>query len=109
MIHLQVDIVKLAEIIGACSVILGLILGVYKIYDKITDRLDALDRRVYELEKMANIHGWPCVNQAKGCCFNEFNAPYVFGDQAHPTDEGYALYGNSLANRIAAFYANRDI
>ena len=54
MIHLQVDIVKLAEIIGACSVILGLILGVYKIYDKITDRLDALDRRVYELEKDNN-------------------------------------------------------
>ena len=51
---MQVDIVKLAEIIGACSVILGLILGVYKIYDKITDRLDALDRRVYELEKDNN-------------------------------------------------------
>ena len=65
--------------------------------------------RYDELEKMANIHGWPCVNQAKGCCFNEFNAPYVFGDQAHPTDEGYAMYGNSLANRIAAFYANRDV
>ena len=47
---MQIDIVKLAEIIGACSVILGLIIGVYKIYDKITDRLDALDRRVYALE-----------------------------------------------------------
>ena len=48
--------------------------------------------RYNELEKMANLHGWCCVNQAKGCCFNEFNASQMFGDQAHPTDEGYALF-----------------
>ena len=62
-----------------------------------------------ELEKMANLHGWGCVNQAKGCAFNEFNAPYLFGDFGHPTDEGYAKYGNNLAPRIAAFYGNRSL
>ena len=62
-----------------------------------------------ELEKMANLHGWGCVNQSKGCAFNEFNAPYLFGDHAHPTDDGYALYGNNLAPRIAQFYANRKL
>ena len=48
---MQIDIVKLAEIIGACSVILGLIIGVYKIYDKMTDKLDELEKRVANLEK----------------------------------------------------------
>ena len=48
---MQIDIVKLAEIIGACSVILGLIIGVYKLYDKLTDKLDALEQRVAALEK----------------------------------------------------------
>ena len=62
-----------------------------------------------ELEKMANLHGWGCVNQAKGCAFNEFNAQYLFGDHAHPTDDGYAKYGNNLAPRIAAFYGNRSL
>lgn len=42
---------KLAELIGACSVIISLIIGIYKIYDKITDRLDALNERVTNLEK----------------------------------------------------------
>ena len=64
-------------------------------------------REMYdELEKMANLHGWQCINQAKGCVFNEFNASSVFGDQIHPTDDGYMLYGNHLAAQIAARYAN---
>lgn len=48
---MQIDVIKLAEIIGACSVILGLIIGVYKIYDKLIDKLDALERRVASLEQ----------------------------------------------------------
>ena len=48
---MQIDILKLAEIIGACSVILGVIIGGYKLYDKAMDRLDALDKRISDLEK----------------------------------------------------------
>ena len=48
---MQVDIIKLAEIIGACSVILGVIIGGYKVYDKIIDKLSELQRRVTALER----------------------------------------------------------
>lgn len=48
---MQIDIVKVAEIIGACSVILGMIIGGYKIYDKLLDRLDKLEGRVASLEQ----------------------------------------------------------
>ena len=48
---MQIDVIKLAGIIGACSVILGLIIGVYKVYDKLIDKLDALEKRVALLEK----------------------------------------------------------
>ena len=51
---MQIDIIKLAEIIGACSVILGAILGGYKLYDKLIDRLAELERRVLALEKENN-------------------------------------------------------
>ena len=47
---MQIDIIKLAEILGACSVILGVIIGVYKLYDKSIDRMDALENRVKCLE-----------------------------------------------------------
>ena len=47
---MQIDIIKLAEILGACSVILGAIIGVYKLYDKSIDRMDALEKRVKCLE-----------------------------------------------------------
>lgn len=48
---MQIDIVKAAEIIGACSVILGMIIGGYKIYDKTLDRITEVEKRVESLEK----------------------------------------------------------
>ena len=48
---MQIDILKLAEIIGAFSVILGVVIGGYKLYDKLIDRIAELERRVNELEK----------------------------------------------------------
>ncbi len=51
MILMQIDIVKAAEIIGACSVILGVIIGGYKLYDKFFDKLSRLERRVAALEQ----------------------------------------------------------
>lgn len=47
---MQIDIVKAAEIIGAASVILGAIIGGYKLYDKLIDRMNGLERRVVALE-----------------------------------------------------------
>lgn len=51
---MKIDIVKVAEIIGACSVILGVIIGGYKLYDKLIDRLAELEKRVAALEKENN-------------------------------------------------------
>ncbi len=48
---MQIDIVKLAEIVGACSIILGVIIGGYKLYDKLIDKLGELEKRVLALEK----------------------------------------------------------
>jgi len=48
---MSIDIIKLAEIIGACSVVLGVIIGGYKIYDKLIDKLTELERRVANLER----------------------------------------------------------
>ena len=45
------DIIKLSKIIGALTVILGLIIGVYKIYDKITDKQDAHDREIKAMKE----------------------------------------------------------
>jgi cell division protein ZapA (FtsZ GTPase activity inhibitor) len=47
----QIDIIKLAEIIGAFSVVLGVIIGSYKLYDKLLDRLDRVEQRVASLEQ----------------------------------------------------------
>lgn len=47
---MQIDIIKLAEIIGACSVILGAIIGAFKVYDKLLDKLEDLERRIAALE-----------------------------------------------------------
>jgi len=60
-----------------------------------------------ELEKMANLHGWPCINQAKGTFVNEFNTNLI-GDNIHPTNDGYLKYGNFLAGRFKAIWANID-
>ena len=47
----QVDIIELSKIIGAFSVILGAIIGAYKLYDKLIDRVAKLEERVAALEK----------------------------------------------------------
>lgn len=41
----QIDIIKLAEIIGASSVIIGAIIGGYKLYDRLIDRMDKLEEK----------------------------------------------------------------
>lgn len=51
---MRIDIVKAAEILGASSVLLGFIIGAYKLYDKLVDRLVELERRVLALEKENN-------------------------------------------------------
>ena len=48
---MQIDIIKIAEIIGAFSVVLGVIIGGYKLYDKLLDRLDRVEQRVASLEQ----------------------------------------------------------
>ena len=48
---MQIDIIKIAEIIGAFSVVLGVIIGGYKLYDKLLDRLDRVEQRVAILEQ----------------------------------------------------------
>ena len=48
---MQIDILQIAEIIGALSLILGGIIGAYKLYDKIVDKLKALEERVEALEQ----------------------------------------------------------
>lgn len=58
------------------------------------------------LEAMCNLHGWSCINQAKGSAFNEFNASNVFGDNVHPTNAGYKIYSNFLTAKIASVFAN---
>ena len=47
---MQIDIVKLASIISAAAVILGVIIGGYKLYDKILDNLKDIEKRVDKLE-----------------------------------------------------------
>ena len=48
---MQIDIIKIAEIIGAFSMVLGVIIGGYKLYDKLLDRLDRVEQRVASLEQ----------------------------------------------------------
>ena len=54
MIPMQIDIIKLAEIIGAVSLILSVIIGGYKLYDKLIDRMDKLENKVNDLEAELN-------------------------------------------------------
>ncbi len=51
---MQIDIIKFAEIIGAFSIVLGAIIGGYKLYDKLLDRLGDLEKRVADLERENN-------------------------------------------------------
>ena len=48
---MEIDILKLAAIITALSVIFGVIIGGYKMYDKLIDNNKELERRIAELEK----------------------------------------------------------
>lgn len=48
---MQVDILGLAEIIGAASAILGVIIGGYKLYDKLIDKIAEMERRITALER----------------------------------------------------------
>lgn len=48
---MEIDILKLAAIITAFSVIFGVIIGSYKMYDKLIDNSKELERRIAELEK----------------------------------------------------------
>lgn len=48
---MEIDILKIAAIITALSVIFGVIIGGYKMYDKLIDNNKELERRVTELEK----------------------------------------------------------
>ena len=64
-------------------------------------------KQMYDtLEDMCHLHGWNCINQAKGTVFNEFNAGDLIGDQIHQNDLGYQKYGNYLVARIASLYSN---
>lgn len=58
------------------------------------------------LEEMCHLHGWSCINQAKGTTFNQFNANELIGDQIHPNNDGYYVYGNFIAGRVEAEFAN---
>lgn len=51
---MQIDILKLAEIIGAVALILTTVIGAYKLYDKLLDRVDKLEQRVGKLETKLN-------------------------------------------------------
>ena len=48
---MEIDILKLAAIITAFSVIFGVITSGYKMYDKLIDNNKELERRIAELEK----------------------------------------------------------
>lgn len=64
-------------------------------------------KQMYDtLEEMCHLHGWPCINQAKGTCFNEWNADHMIGDQIHPNNDGYKAYGNMIAGKMSALYGN---
>lgn len=47
---MQIDIVKVAEILGAAGIILSVIIGGYKLYDKLVDDINELKKRIAELE-----------------------------------------------------------
>ena len=51
MLLMQIDILQLAEIIGAATVILGAIIGGYKLYDALIDRVAVLEKRMDRLEQ----------------------------------------------------------
>ena len=64
-------------------------------------------KQMYDaLEEMANLWGYPCINQAKGCAINYANANTIIGDNIHPTYDNYRIYGNNIASRILEHFHN---
>ena len=59
-----------------------------------------------ELEKMCHLHGWPCINQAKGTWVNEYNWTTMIGDNIHPTKEAYRNYANFIVGKISSIFSN---
>ncbi len=48
---MQIDVIKTAELIGAVSVILGVIIGGYQLYAKLLSRIDTLERQMNEQQR----------------------------------------------------------
>ena len=48
---MQIDVIKTAELIGAVSVILGVIIGGYQLYAKLLGRIDTLERQLNEQQR----------------------------------------------------------
>lgn len=71
-----------------------------------TDGQHSVKEMYDTLEAMCNLHGFPCVNQAKGTCFNQWNANTLIGDQIHPNNDGYVAYSNLLSARVSQYYGN---
>ena len=64
-------------------------------------------KEIYDaMEEMANLNGYCCVNQAKGCVINKANASTIIGDNIHPTYVNYRIYGNNLSSRIVSYFQN---
>lgn len=47
---MQIDLIALAELLSAAGIVLGVIIGGYKLFDKAMDRITELERRVKALE-----------------------------------------------------------
>ena len=70
------------------------------------DGTKTVKERYDAMEEMANYNGYFCINQAKGTCINKINANTIIGDNIHPTYDGYRIYGNFIASRIASLFQN---
>ena len=72
---MEIDILKLAAIITALSVIFGVIIGGYKMYDKLIDNNKDLERRIAELEKQnqSSNKESALIIYALGACLNDLH------------------------------------
>ena len=48
---MRIDVIQIAELIGAVSVILGVIIGGYQLYAKLVDRVNTLERQLNEQQR----------------------------------------------------------
>ena len=51
---MTIDVISLAQIVGAVTLLLSTIIGGYKLYDKLVDRVDKLHEKVNTLEAELN-------------------------------------------------------